>query len=225
MFDSLFLKQSESIYMLDVSSDLKSKCLNHLARHKLRNPITIDDAEESLKVMVDANDGYIDPRSTELPKRSIYDSSKTSIDLTDAYNLQRIIAGVPEGMEIIDSFPLQMNIDLMNGISFSKGCYVGQELTTRTMRRGVVRRRIVTLEFKSSLDKVLDSFADITINDQKIGKVVAFAGNRAIALVQGINGEALNDAAVGAKILSDLSEVRIGGIDAVIRIPKYFSKH
>ncbi|KAI1757413.1 Aminomethyltransferase folate-binding domain-containing protein [Xylaria castorea] len=63
-----------------------------------------------------------------------------------AYRVRRYLRGVPEGSaEIIpaQALPLESNMDLMGGIDFRKGCYVGQELTIRTRHRGVVRKRIL----------------------------------------------------------------------------------
>ncbi len=66
------------------------------------------------------------------------------------YNRERILRGVPEGAYEISSrqsIPLEYNVDLMGGIDFNKGCYIGQELVTRTHQRGVVRKRILPLRF------------------------------------------------------------------------------
>ncbi|KAJ1884784.1 ccr4 associated factor, partial [Kickxella alabastrina] len=66
------------------------------------------------------------------------------------YALRRILKGVPEGCDdfVPDvSVPLECNMDYMHGVHFSKGCYVGQELTIRTHHRGVVRKRIVPVIF------------------------------------------------------------------------------
>ncbi|KAL9096974.1 MAG: hypothetical protein Q9165_000938 [Trypethelium subeluteriae] len=65
------------------------------------------------------------------------------------YDLRRYLHGVPEGQTELQrdaSFPHQSNIDIMGGIDFRKGCYVGQELTIRTQHTGVVRRRIVPVQ-------------------------------------------------------------------------------
>ncbi|ETS83678.1 hypothetical protein PFICI_05554 [Pestalotiopsis fici W106-1] len=62
------------------------------------------------------------------------------------YTVRRFLRGVAEGPgEIIPdkTLPLDANIDLMGGVDFRKGCYVGQELTIRTKHRGVVRKRIL----------------------------------------------------------------------------------
>lgn len=62
------------------------------------------------------------------------------------YRVRRYLMGVPEGQAEIpraSAVPLEANLDLMGGVDFRKGCYVGQELTIRTKHRGVVRKRIL----------------------------------------------------------------------------------
>ncbi|TGJ85626.1 hypothetical protein E0Z10_g3161 [Xylaria hypoxylon] len=71
-----------------------------------------------------------------------------AIEKTDeaAYRVRRYLRGIPEGSaEIIpaQALPQDSNMDVMGGIDFRKGCYVGQELTIRTRHRGVVRKRIL----------------------------------------------------------------------------------
>ncbi|KAF4574909.1 GcvT family protein [Pleurotus pulmonarius] len=63
-----------------------------------------------------------------------------------SYLLHRIQHGVPEGSIDIppqQAFPMDSNLDIMGGLDFRKGCYVGQELTVRTYHTGVVRKRIL----------------------------------------------------------------------------------
>jgi folate-binding protein YgfZ len=55
----------------------------------------------------------------------------------------RKLAGIAEGTEISSRTALECNQDFLNAISFSKGCYLGQELTARSNFTGVVRKRIV----------------------------------------------------------------------------------
>ncbi|QRW05405.1 glycine cleavage system T protein [Ceratobasidium sp. AG-Ba] len=62
------------------------------------------------------------------------------------YILHRIKNAVPEGQEDIvpqHAFPMDSNMDMMGGLDFRKGCYVGQELTVRTYHTGVIRKRIM----------------------------------------------------------------------------------
>jgi folate-binding protein YgfZ len=62
------------------------------------------------------------------------------------YLLRRYLFGVPEGQaELLreQALPHESNVDVMGGVDFRKGCYVGQELTIRTEHRGVVRKRVL----------------------------------------------------------------------------------
>ncbi|KAG9038246.1 ccr4 associated factor [Tulasnella sp. JGI-2019a] len=83
------------------------------------------------------------------------DSAKSPLALSspDDYTLHRIKLGVPEGKDDMapqDSFPMDANMDLMGGVDFRKGCYVGQELTVRTYHTGVIRKRTVPVQVKPS---------------------------------------------------------------------------
>ncbi|KAK9240737.1 hypothetical protein V1525DRAFT_394832 [Lipomyces kononenkoae] len=64
----------------------------------------------------------------------------------ETYNIRRIMYGIPEGTQDFipgDMLPMESCIDMMGGINFDKGCYVGQELTTRAKRVGITKRRMV----------------------------------------------------------------------------------
>jgi transferase CAF17, mitochondrial len=61
----------------------------------------------------------------------------------EMYDVVRYLHGVPEGVKELEpgkANPLECNLHLLNGISFNKGCYVGQELTARTYHTGVIRK-------------------------------------------------------------------------------------
>ena len=65
-----------------------------------------------------------------------------------AYEWQLALLGVPNGMADLPSgeaLPLESNLELLGGVSFSKGCYLGQELTARTHFRGVIRKRLLPI--------------------------------------------------------------------------------
>lgn len=81
--------------------------------------------------------------------RDIYDDRKCVLTNTSFnYKKHRYILGVCEGiMEIPPTkiFPFEANCDYLHGISFHKGCYLGQEFTARTYHTGVIRKRIMPL--------------------------------------------------------------------------------
>ncbi|KAH7484465.1 hypothetical protein PRIC1_003772 [Phytophthora ramorum] len=93
---------------------------------------------------------YADPRGEHFGVRAIVPADAT-LNLpegykrmeTSAYLDHRIALGVAEGKELVDGIPLECNLDLLQGVSFRKGCYVGQELTARTQFKGNIRKRLV----------------------------------------------------------------------------------
>ncbi len=77
--------------------------------------------------------------------------SSVSINTMEQYTMRRMQLGVPEGvvdLGVAESIPLEANLDLMGGIHFHKGCYLGQELVARTHFTGVIRKRILPVRVK-----------------------------------------------------------------------------
>lgn len=106
-------------------------------------------SEENPEVMVTESMAFYDPRLKSLGCRIIspidsLDIEQETINLKfspEDYEIIRMLYCVPEGpKELRDKFPLNMNLHFLNGISFNKGCYIGQELTQRTHHTGVLRK-------------------------------------------------------------------------------------
>ncbi|KIL70120.1 hypothetical protein M378DRAFT_156176 [Amanita muscaria Koide BX008] len=92
------------------------------------------------------------------PQRATTHDIKTS----DDYTLHRISLGVPEGQVDIppmQAFPIESNMDMMGGLDFRKGCYVGQELTVRTYHTGAVRKRILPVTIHLPQNKLLETIS------------------------------------------------------------------
>ena len=94
--------------------------------------------------------GLTDCRAPGMGQRLLLSSSDSVGEVDEAplsaYTIRRYLRGVPEGQVEIpwnNSLPMNHNFDIMGGIDFKKGCYIGQELTIRTHHTGVVRRRIL----------------------------------------------------------------------------------
>ncbi|CDI98050.1 protein of unknown function DUF1279 [Echinococcus multilocularis] len=102
------------------------------------------------------------------------------------YRRTRYCLGLPEGADEFKSgegLPLEANADLCHGVSFSKGCYLGQELTARSRFVGVVRRRVAPILFKSPVNpNTIPLDAPIFRISKEDNKVV---GNRPVGWIRG----------------------------------------
>ena len=86
------------------------------------------------------------------------------------YHAVRLELGVPEGSDFGSDkvFALDAGLDELHAIAFTKGCYIGQELTARMKHRGTARKRILTL----SADVALPGSGDVMAGDSAIGELV-----------------------------------------------------
>ncbi|TWU73701.1 ccr4 associated factor [Metarhizium rileyi] len=159
------LAAGEEGYLIEADAGEMARFTKLIKRYKLRAKVTVrslarDEASvwqawnEAAPMDIAANESRMvlkDPRAPGLGYRMVQLSWKTpEIDLDssseDAYTIRRYLHGVAEGQDEIlreQALPLESNMEVMNGIDFHKGCYVGQELTIRTRHRGVVRKRIL----------------------------------------------------------------------------------
>ena len=83
---------------------------------------------------------------------------------------------------------MQLLTDYLHGVSFHKGCYLGQELTARTHHTGVIRKRILPLRLTEDLpDSVTNKLEDhdvVTDTGKKVGKLKRVEGRLGLGLLR-----------------------------------------
>ncbi|PXF47617.1 putative transferase CAF17, mitochondrial [Gracilariopsis chorda] len=158
LFGTIIQRQHENDYLIDVSRAQVPNLISHLTKFRLRAKVHVSDQSDSHAVwaVVNSTSGstdrdsrlFEDPRLEALGLRAIVDEGFTPPpDVTtadeDEYERVRILNGVPDGSDFDETpLPLDLGLHLLNGVSFSKGCYLGQELTARSHFTGVLRKRI-----------------------------------------------------------------------------------
>jgi len=92
-----------------------------------------------------------DPRTPALGSRGYGAELPPEVQQTDetAYDRHRLTLGVPGPADWGSdrTYPIEANFDLLNGIDFKKGCFVGQETTSRMKRRGQIKNRMLPVTF------------------------------------------------------------------------------
>jgi len=153
MFDFFVWAQGQDL-LLDCEAAVADDLVKRLSLYRLRRKITIE-PDEAFYVhwSADTVEGAVaDPRLPELGYRWISDASSEPVD--DAYLAHRLSLGVPEGQgELGDILWLETNAVELSGVSFEKGCYIGQENTARMNWRQKVNRRLVVVPLEQSQQK------------------------------------------------------------------------
>ncbi len=192
--------------LLDVERAQAGMILPRLAKFRLRAKVALTDVSEALAVhaawdgLPDLPAGAIvaaDPRLPAAGWRVLAPAALPADASADRYDAHRLALGLPSSadLEAEKSVLLEAGFDELNGVSWSKGCYMGQELTARTKYRGLVKRRLVPVAVDGPLPPpgtpVLRDGAEVgTMRSGRDGQGLATLRLEAIAAGGLVAGEA-----------------------------------
>ena len=123
---------------------------------------------------------FHDPRHTELPAR-VWATTPIASDVdADDYLATRVAFGIPEGGHDITEkeTALDAGYDLLNGVSFTKGCYVGQEVTARMHYKSVARKGFFQVASETNLPQDITT---INCNGKPIAELRSHKDNEGLA--------------------------------------------
>jgi folate-binding protein YgfZ len=145
LFDFILWADGDDL-LIDCERDQAEALARRLTLYRLRRPITIA-PEPALAVhwSPEGEEGALDPRLPELGRRWLAPAGEPAT----GWRAHRLALGVPEGVADLgqdQTLWLETNAAELNGVSFSKGCYVGQENTARMNWRQKVNRRLVVID-------------------------------------------------------------------------------
>ncbi len=147
LFDFLVWADGDDL-LIDCQREAAGDLAKRLTLYRLRRPITIA-REEMLCVhwSADGAVGIADPRSAGLGRRWLAPASGDE-GAAELYRAHRLSLGIFEGLAELGSDKtlwLECNARAQNGVSFTKGCYIGQENTARMHHRGKVNRQLAVM--------------------------------------------------------------------------------
>lgn len=153
LFDFFVWPEGESL-LIDCEADAALPLAKRLSLYRLRRAIDIAPAPElAVHWGVDGGEGSVDPRLTALGRRWTAPAVADEKAADEAYRAHRLTLGVPEGRAELGqeaTLWLECNAAELNGVSFTKGCYVGQENTARMNWRQKVNRRLIVVPLARS---------------------------------------------------------------------------
>jgi folate-binding protein YgfZ len=173
LFELFILGQGEDI-LLDVAQDRRDDLIQKLTLYRLRAKVEITaDDQAVLACWPDLAPGFlIDPRTPQLGGRAYGVEAEANADQAGyrAHALSLGVADMTIDATIDRTYPIEANFDLLNGIDFNKGCFVGQETTSRMKRRGAIKNRILPLHLEGPRP---EPGAEVLNGDRRAGEVVA----------------------------------------------------
>lgn len=155
LFD-LFVSDDGSGALVDCEAELRPLLVQRLTMYRLRAKVEITPSDLPVQALFGASEapqGWMaDPRLPQLGFRG-YGAPALPPDAARveeaAYDAHRLALGAPGPRDwgSDKTYPIEADFDLLNGIDFKKGCFVGQETTSRMKRRGQIKSRMMPVVF------------------------------------------------------------------------------
>jgi len=197
-----FITKTEGGVLIDTPKKFAADLLKRFKMYRLREKIEIEDVSETHFVHVvwdeDEDLGFADPRLRALGHRLI---TNADLDSHGVYDTHRLSLGIPESewdFETSTTFPADAYMDMLSGVDFQKGCFVGQEVVSRMKRMTSVKKRmrgLILEEPATAGDKIL-------AGERVIGEVLHVKGRAGMGLIrlgrleQATESPVVNDASV-----------------------------
>lgn len=186
LFDFILWADGEDV-LIDVEAAQAETLIKRLSLYRLRRAITIQHDEARAHWSRSGQQGVPDPRLAQLGRRWLAPAAQAAT----GWHAHRLSLGVTEGVAELGSGEtlwLECNARELNGVSFTKGCYVGQENTARMHHRSKVNRRLVVAPLAEPGDRTRAIYPELGLMIEH--RRVEALGD---AIVPGWLGEALAD--------------------------------
>jgi len=172
LINDLFLIGQEDGVWLDVQAIQREALIQKLTLYRLRAKVVIEADDTPVSADIgEGTEGLVDPRLPAIGRR-LYSPVEDSEDETAYWDHCRRL-GVPGPADWGEdkTYPIEANFDLLNGIDFKKGCFVGQETTSRMKRRGQIKTRMAPVLIEG--DAPPTGSEVLTTTDLRAGEVLS----------------------------------------------------
>lgn len=189
LFDFLISRHGDRL-RLDCSREIASDFVRRLTMYKLRARVEVSESDQ-IDIAVSWSDdsnalpGLKDRRFADKQVIRQYGGQLPVADASmEDWHALRIASGIGQSgqdFELGDAFPHDVLFDLNGGVSFKKGCFVGQEVVSRMQHRGTARRRLLIATGNEALP---EPGTQISAGGRNIGVVGSVTGEHGLAMVR-----------------------------------------
>ncbi len=162
LFDFLLWADGDAI-LIDCEARAREALARRLTMYRLRRAITIEPIDAGVHWSPTTRPGAIsDPRLADLGHRWL--GAPAGESAASAWRAHRLSLGITEGTDELGSDKtlwLECNAEELHGVSFTKGCYVGQENTARMHYRAKVNRRLVVAPLGEPGDRTRATYPEL----------------------------------------------------------------
>ncbi|WP_064692440.1 CAF17-like 4Fe-4S cluster assembly/insertion protein YgfZ [Rhizobium aegyptiacum] len=187
LFDFMVWQDGDG-YTIETDAGQRDGLLKRLTMYRLRAAVTLAPLDDSGVTVCWGEDGETggarDSRFTKAGVLLSRRAGRHGDDSPSLYHALRIRHGVVTSgsdFALQDAFPHDVLMDLNDGLSFKKGCYVGQEVVSRMQHRGTARRRVVTVSAATALPQ---AGTEITAAGKPVGTLGSVEGGSGLAIVR-----------------------------------------
>ncbi len=189
LFD-FFIAKTDDGYLLDVAADAADALVKRLMLYRLRAKVDITKDDRHVVCACAGTpgsevDAVVESAADQVRSRMFAKADALEDAALDTdYHARRIRAGVPEwgaDFESNEVFPMDVNFDLLSGVDYKKGCFVGQEVASRMKRKGDARKRTLIAEFEGAPP---EKGAAVTAGDSTLGHIMSGVDGAALALIR-----------------------------------------
>lgn len=187
LFDFLVWREGDG-FLIETETAQREALMRRLTMYKLRAAVDIAAGpEDGITVFWGDDSGKGSVKDAAFAKAGIplaRAPGKLDDGPEEAYHALRIEAGISisgHDYALQDAFPHDVLLDQTDGLSFRKGCYVGQEVVSRMQHRGTARRRVVIVSGEAALPA---SGTEIVAGGKPVGALGSVFGNKGLAIVR-----------------------------------------
>ena len=188
--DFFIIKKMDNTFLIDILSQSAELFIKRLNMYKLRSRVDVEliDGIVCVGASKIPNEAFFDPRDKKLGWRQYFlgdHAPYEAIQLPmETYEKLRVNLCIPEtNVELLadKTFILEAGFERLSGVSFSKGCYVGQEVTARMRHKTELQKGFVKVRISGPID---GSTMEIMSQEKVVGSLFTRHDDLAMAYLK-----------------------------------------